>query len=30
MAGIAVLRAVGLHVELAILLGKLEAASGDG
>lgn len=29
MAGIAVLRAVGLHVELAILLGKLEAAAGD-
>lgn len=27
--GIAVLRAVGLHVELAILLGKLEAAAGD-
>ena len=29
MAGISVLRAVGLHVELAILLGKLEAAAGD-
>ena len=24
-----VVRAVGLHVELAVLLGKLEAASGD-
>ena len=28
-AGVTVIRAVGLHVELAILLGKLEAASGD-
>jgi hypothetical protein len=27
MAGLAVIRAVGLHVELAVLLGKLEAAS---
>ena len=28
-AGLSVIRAVGLHVELAVLLGKLEAASGD-
>ena len=27
-AGVALIRAVGLHVELAVLLGKLEAASG--
>ena len=27
LAGLAVTRAVGLHVELAVLLGKLEAAS---
>lgn len=28
-AGLSVIKAVGLHVELAVLLGKLEAASGD-
>ena len=28
-AGLAVIRAAGLHIELAVLLGKLEAASGD-
>ena len=28
-AGVSIVRAVGLHVELAVLLGKLEAAAGD-